>query len=65
LIHNLVAGRPRDWEDAESVVRRKGAELDWAYLERWVREFAAVPGREALLAQLGQLRRLVQGPPHS
>jgi hypothetical protein len=61
LIHKLFAGRPRDWEDAESVVRRKGPELDWAYLERWIGEFAAVPGREDLPARLASLRRLASG----
>jgi predicted nucleotidyltransferase len=49
LLHKLFAGRPRDIEDAAGVVRRKGAELDWAYVHRWAREFSAVPGREALI----------------
>jgi hypothetical protein len=61
LIHKLFAGRPRDWEDAESVVRRKGPELDWRYVERWISEFAGVPGREQLRAQLASLRRLMRG----
>jgi hypothetical protein len=57
LIHKLFAGRPRDLEDAAGVVRRKGELLDWTYLERWAREFAAVPGRENLPALLEELRK--------
>jgi hypothetical protein len=39
------------------VVRRKGAELDWRYLERWALEFAAVPGREGMPGAVERLRR--------
>lgn len=56
IIHKLFAGRARDLEDAASVVRRKGKHLDWDYLERWVEEFAAVPGRERLSDRLAELR---------
>lgn len=48
VLHKLFAARPRDLEDAAGVVRRKGHQLDWDYLRRWAREFAAVPGRETL-----------------
>ena len=57
VIHKLFAGRARDIEDAETVVRRKVAELDWEYLEKWAREFAVVPGREGMPEQIAQLRR--------
>ena len=56
IIHKLCAGRPRDLEDAAGVVRRKGRGLDWVYLEHWVGEFAAVPGREGLPGVLRALR---------
>ena len=56
VLHKLFAGRPRDLEDAAGVVRRKGPELDWEYLDRWAREFAVIPGREDLPAQLAGLR---------
>lgn len=39
-----------------SVVRRKGDAIDWDYLERWVGEFAAVPGREDMTVSLTRLR---------
>ena len=57
VIHKLFAGRARDVEDVETVVRRKAGELDWAYLEKWAREFAVVPGREGMPEQIAQLRR--------
>jgi hypothetical protein len=56
VLHKLFAGRPRDLEDAAGVVRRKGQELNWEYLDRWAREFAVIPGREALPAQVAALR---------
>ena len=57
IIHKLFAGRPRDLEDAVGVVQRSGAGLDWTYVERWVAEFARLPGREDLPRQLAELRR--------
>lgn len=57
VIHKLFAGRARDEEDVIGVVRRKGGELDWSYLERWSREFAAVPGREDMPERVARLKR--------
>jgi len=57
LIHKLFAARPRDLEDARSVVRRKGSDIDWAYVEHWASEFAAVPGRERMPALVADLRK--------
>jgi predicted nucleotidyltransferase len=56
IIHKLFAGRPRDLEDAAGVIRRKGDQLDWAYMEEWIRQFATVPGREELPDRLQALR---------
>ena len=56
LIHKLFAGRARDIEDAEGIVRRQRTTLDWDYLERWVAEFALVPGREGMPSALARLR---------
>lgn len=55
ILHKLFAGRPRDIEDSEGVVLRKGADLDWAYLRRWAREFTTVAGREVLTRQVERL----------
>jgi hypothetical protein len=57
ILHKLFAGRPRDIEDAIGVVRRKGAEVDWLYLNEWARAFSAVPGREDLPQRMSELRR--------
>lgn len=59
VVHKLFAGRARDIEDVEGIVHRQGAALDWAYLERWVAEFAQVPGREGMPAALARLKALV------
>lgn len=56
VLHKLFAGRPRDIEDANSVIRRKGAQLDWDYLERWAAEFAQVEGRENMPTQVRELK---------
>ncbi|MFN2431721.1 MAG: nucleotidyl transferase AbiEii/AbiGii toxin family protein [Gemmatimonadota bacterium] len=60
LLHKLFAGRARDWEDSVGVVRRKGGEIDWAYVERRAREFASVPGRERMPEDVQRLRREVR-----
>ena len=56
ILHKLFAGRARDIEDVEGIIRRKGADLDWDYLDRWAREFAEIPGREDLPSRLRRLR---------
>lgn len=56
ILHKLFAGRPRDREDALGVVRRQAKKLDWAYLDRWAREFASVPGREGMVEEVRRLR---------
>lgn len=57
VVHKLFAGRAVDWEDALSVVRRQAGTFDWGYVERWAREFAAVPSREDLPERAARLRR--------
>ena len=56
ILHKLFAGRPRDEEDVRGVVLRKAESLDWAYLERWAKEFAEVPGREGMPEIIRDLR---------
>jgi hypothetical protein len=38
LIHKIVAGRPRDIEDARAILA-KSPPLDRSYLLRWLQEF--------------------------
>ncbi len=56
IIHKLFAGRAGDLDDAMSVARRKGNQLDWDYIEAWSRAFATVVGREQMPAQVARLR---------
>jgi nucleotidyltransferase AbiEii toxin of type IV toxin-antitoxin system len=56
IIHKLFAGRAMDLEDAASVVRRKGEGLDWGYIDRWVKEFATIPGREDMPERAKRVR---------
>ena len=39
IIYKLISARPRDFEDAKSVVRRQGSELDEKYILSWLRQF--------------------------
>ena len=57
VIHKLFAGRARDLEDVVTVIRRRGTEVDWAYLAKWAKEFASVPGREGMPEQVKRLRQ--------
>lgn len=57
IIHKLFAGRPRDLEDVDGIVRRKGPDLDWDYLATWAEEFAAIPGREEMPELIRRLER--------
>ena len=56
ILHKLFAARPRDLEDAEGVIRRKGGQLDWDYIESWAAKFASVPGRETMVDEVRRLR---------
>jgi hypothetical protein len=38
IIHKVVVGRPRDWEDIR-VAQLKNPGLDRAYIEKWLQEF--------------------------
>jgi hypothetical protein len=44
IIHKVVAGRPRDLEDAR-VVQLKNPGMDRIYIEKWLKEFAASLGK--------------------
>ncbi len=51
VLQKLKVGRPRDFEDAVTVLERSQAEIDRAYLRRWVR-------RLGLTAELSYIERL-------
>jgi hypothetical protein len=38
IVYKLIAGRPRDFADAEEIARARrvaGTALDWSYVENW------------------------------
>lgn len=47
IVHKLVAGRPRDIEDVRGILLRQ-KHLDQEYLEKWLRAFREVVGRDLL-----------------
>lgn len=56
LIHKLIAARPRDLEDARGIWLRQKSRLDAAYVERWLKEFSALPGLEKISDLWRQVR---------
>lgn len=56
LIHKLVAGRPRDVEDAQGVWERNKKTLDTGYIEKWLKQFAMLEGLTRLPADWKQIR---------
>jgi hypothetical protein len=42
VVYKLVAGRPQDLVDMETVVRRQGSRLDLTRIRRWAAEFAEI-----------------------
>jgi hypothetical protein len=51
LIYKLLANRPKDALDVEAIVEARklaGQTLDWAFLERWAREWGISDRLEAL-----------------
>ena len=56
IVFKLIAGRPRDFADAEEVARtlqEAGRRLDWRYVRAWCK-------RWDILDRLGELRRSVR-----
>ena len=58
VIYKLISTRPRDHEDAESVVLRQGAALDVAYVETWLRELEMALDDSTLVEAFQRMRRL-------
>jgi hypothetical protein len=57
MVFKLFAFRPRDLADVESVVTRRGSELDWDYIERQLAPLAEVKESSAIMETLARLRR--------
>ncbi len=42
IIHKIIAGRPQDLNDIETVIMRQGKKLDVAYIRKWLKEFSVL-----------------------
>lgn len=51
ILQKLKVGRPRDFEDALSVLTRSGGKLDRAYIRRWVTRLGITREWKYLLSQ--------------
>ena len=52
----LISTRPRDHEDAQSVIRRQGPSLDDDYVFDWLRQFEQALDDSTLVAEYQRLR---------
>jgi hypothetical protein len=50
ILQKLKVGRPRDFEDAMSVVERSHKELDHAYLKHWARKLGVAEELDYIMA---------------
>jgi len=62
IIHKCFAGRPRDLEDARSILI-KNPDLDQAYVRRWLKELEILPERAGLSRAFEELLALIQRKP--
>jgi hypothetical protein len=59
IIHKCFAGRPRDLEDARSIII-KNPDFDQAYVRRWLKELELLPERAGLSRAFEDLLALVK-----
>ena len=57
IVYKLISTRPRDHEDAASVVRRQGTELDDRYILKWLVRFEQALDDSTLVAEFRSLQR--------
>lgn len=57
VIYKLISTRARDHEDAQSVVRRQGSNLDDEYVLDWLRQFEQALDDSTLVDEYARLRR--------
>jgi hypothetical protein len=56
ILYKLISTRPRDHDDARSVIRRQGDALDDRYVLDWLRQFELALDDSALVAEYRRLR---------
>jgi hypothetical protein len=55
VVHKIFAGRPRDWDDVESVFIRQKLSLDWALIKSEAKPLLELKEESGALTQLDQL----------
>ncbi len=58
IIHKVIAGRPRDLEDVKSVLI-KNPEVDFKYVRRWLKDFAATL-KKPFLKRFNEIAREIE-----
>jgi hypothetical protein len=61
IIYKIISTRPRDHEDARSVIRRQGDSLDDIYVVNWLIQFEQALDDSTLVAEYQGLRREYRG----
>ncbi|MCX7706935.1 MAG: nucleotidyltransferase [Anaerolineae bacterium] len=61
IIYKMISTRPRDHEDARSVIRRQGDALDDRYVLNWLRQFELALDDSTLVRQYRQWRKQATG----
>ncbi|MBF0494636.1 MAG: nucleotidyltransferase [Candidatus Omnitrophica bacterium] len=46
IIHKIFAAREIDKDDAKNILVKNLAKIDISYVEKWLKEFSAIPGQE-------------------
>ena len=60
IIHKLLAGRPRDMEDAERILVRQHQRIDLGYTVKWLKAFAPIVEDRDLIAEFEDILRKAQ-----
>lgn len=60
IIQKVIASRDKDWLDVESLLMEQPDQLDEAYIEEWLIQFAEALENESLLTRYRSLLKRVQ-----
>jgi hypothetical protein len=55
IVMKVFANRDRDWPDVESIIMRRGTELDWELIERELKPLLAIQGGQPVWDRLDAL----------
>ena len=57
IVYKAFAARERDWEDVKSIIRRRGAELDWTQILEELTPLTELKEQPEILERLTAIRR--------